>query len=165
MLSKETEKALKNFASNVKKQAVQNVGAFSTSGKLEKSIDYDLEIHKNSFSLEFEMLDYGDFQDQGVSGLLKKYKTPFTYKDKSPPLKKLDKWIVKKGIAPKDKKGKFISRESLKFLISRKIFFYGLKPKQFFSQPFNTEFKKLPNKIIESFALDVETFLKTTTKK
>ncbi|QLG46048.1 hypothetical protein [Costertonia aggregata] len=162
----ETKKALTKFARNVVKASRNELKSQkkNTSGKLSKSIDFDLQVFKNSFGLSFEMEDYGQFQNSGVSGFLKKYDTPFSYTDKYPPGKKLDKWIVKKGIAPKDKKGRFISRKSLQFLISRKIFFYGIKPSLFFTKPFEKAFKNLPNEVIEAFALDTENFLKSTLK-
>jgi hypothetical protein len=72
------------------------------------------------------MEDYGQFQDKGVSGKKKKYNTPFTYRDKMPPSKALDKWSVRKGLAPRDKDGKFISRKSLNYLIARSIYINGI---------------------------------------
>ena len=136
----------------------------NTSGKLAKSIDFDLTVSKNSFGMSFQMEDYGQFQDMGVSGFLKKYDTPFSYKDKWPPLKAFDKWIVRKGIAPKDEKGRFLPRKSIQFLIARKVFFYGIKPSQFLSKPFQKAFKDLPDEVIEAFGLDVESLLKQTLK-
>ena len=34
-------------------------------------------------------------------------------------MKALDKWVIARRIAPRDKKGKFISRESVNFFCSR----------------------------------------------
>ena len=164
LIPNETKKALSEFARRVVKESKQNLkdSGKSTSGKLEKSIGYDLGVSKNSFGLYFEMEDYGEFQDKGVNGFLKKHGSPFSYTDKYPPLKAFDKWIVRKGIAPRDKAGKFISRKSLQFLISRKIFFDGIKPSLFFTKPFEEAFKQLPEIVIEAFALDTEQFLKAT---
>ncbi|WP_136465521.1 hypothetical protein [Flagellimonas onchidii] len=136
----------------------------STSGKLAKSIDYDLTVSKKSFGLSFLGEDYLEYQDKGVNGFLKNHGSPFSYKDKRPPLKALDKWIVRKGIAPKDAKGRFLSRKSIQFLISRKIFFEGIKSNLFFSKPFEKHFKQLPEEVIAAFALDTEQFLKQTLK-
>ena len=36
--------------------------------------------------------------DRGVSGRKRKYDTPYSYKDKMPPPKSLDQWVVRKGI-------------------------------------------------------------------
>ncbi|MFS4469119.1 hypothetical protein [Maribacter sp. 2210JD10-5] len=167
LIPTETKKALSKFARLVVKESKRNLkdSGKSTSGKLEKSIGFDLNVSDNSFGLSFEMEKYGEFQDKGVNGfLVKRNNSPFSYRDARPPLKALDKWIVKKGIAPRDKDGKFISRRSLQFLISRKIFFEGIKPSLFFTKPFEKHFKQLPDTVMEAFALDMENFLKATLK-
>ena len=127
-------------------------------------MDYDLTVSKNSFGLEFLMEDYGIFQDVGVSGVKKKYNTPYSYTDKMPPPSKMDKWIVKKGIAPKDKNGKFIKRKSLQFMIARSIYNNGIKPSLFFTKPFKKAFNNLDKDIVKAFRLDVEAILKTSVK-
>ena len=62
----------------------------------------------------------------------------------------------KKGIAPRDKSGRFISRRSLQYLIARSIFTNGIKPSLFFTKPFKKAFKNLDANLIEAFKLDVE---------
>lgn len=131
----------------------------SASGKLSRSINSDLKVNNNSFSLQFLMEEYGIYQDKGVSGVKKKYNTPFAYTTKQPPANKLDKWTIKRGIAPRNNKGQFISRKGLNFIIARSIFEKGIKPSLFFTKPFEKAFKKLPNDIINLFALDVEEFI------
>jgi hypothetical protein len=108
------------------------------------------------------MEDYGVFQDKGVSGVKKKYNTPYSYTSKMPPPSKMDKWIVKKGIAPRDKSGKFISRKSLQFMIARSIYNNGIKPSLFFTKPFEKAFKGLSKDLIEAYKLDVEQLMKNT---
>ncbi len=100
-------------------------------------------------------LDYGEFQDKGVSGKFKKYNTPFSYRDKMPSTKSLDKWIVRKGIAPRDDKGRLMNRQSLKFAIANSIFKNGIKPSLFFTKPFEKGYKTLPNELIEAYGLDI----------
>ncbi len=70
--------------------------------------------------------------------------------------KGLDKWIVQKGIAPRDKKGKFMSRKTLKFLMARSIYLSGIKPTLFFTKPFEKYFKRLPDELVEKYGLDME---------
>ena len=79
-----------------------------------------------------------------------------------PPPSKMDKWIVKKGIAPRDKDGKFISRKSLQFMIARSIYNNGIKPSLFFTKPFEKAFKGLSNDLIKAYKLDVEQLMKNT---
>jgi hypothetical protein len=108
----------------------------------------------NSFSMDFFMEDYGHFQDKGVSGVEKKYDTPYNYTTKMPPTRSLDKWIVRRGIAPRGKNGKFISRQGLKFAIARSIFKNGIKPSLFFTKPFEAAYKRLPSELVDKFGLD-----------
>jgi hypothetical protein len=100
------------------------------------------------------MEDYGTFQDKGVNGKRSVYTTAYKFGTKMPPPKALDKWIVRKGLAPKDKQGRFISRKSLQFLIARSIYFNGIKPSLFFTKPFEAAFKRLPSELVAKYGLD-----------
>ncbi len=71
-------------------------------------------------------------------------------------IKSLDKWIIRRGIAPRGKGGQFMSRKSLKFLIARSIYMTGIKPSLFFTKPFEAAFKNLPDDLIESYGFEVE---------
>ena len=157
---------LNAFAKYVISQSKANLtrGKKKSSGNLYNSLNYDLNVSKNSFGLEFLMEEYGVFQDAGVSGVKKKYNTPYSYTNKMPPPSKMDKWIVKKGIAPKDENGKFIKRKSLQFMIARSIYNNGIKPSLFFTKPFKKAFKNLDKDIVKAFRLDVEAILKTSVK-
>ena len=158
-----SEDELRDFAKSVIRNAKRNLKRKkSNTRNLEGSLDYDLKVHKNSFSLSFYMLPYGEFVDQGVSGKKKKYNTPFSFKSKMPPSKPIDKWIRQRGIKGRGKDGRFITNKSLSFLIRRSIFNNGIKPSLFFTRPFENAFKKLPNELIEQFGLDVDNFIDET---
>jgi hypothetical protein len=165
-MNENLHKELSKFAKVVVKASRSNLTrkGKNSSKKLYNSIDFDLETSKNSFSLGFLMEDYGLFQDKGVSGKKRKYNTPFSYRDKKPPSKAFDKWSVRKGIAPRDKDGKFISRKSLNYLIARSVYINGIKPSLFFTKPFEAAFKNLPDDLIQKFGLDVDKFIEFTTK-
>ena len=124
-----------------------------------------LKVSKNSFELGFEMPIYGQFQDQGVSGIKKKYDTPFSYKKKMPPLDVFEAWIKRKGIKGRDKRGRFITNKSLSYLIARSVFNNGIKPSLFFTRPFELAYKRLADDVINAFGLDIDEFLKYTLKK
>jgi len=158
----EISKELKVFGKNVVKGAKRNASKFSNTGDLKHSIDYELKVHKNSFSLSFYMTDYGIYKDEGVDGTKKKHNSRFSYDRKGPPIREISKWISQKGIKGRDKKGRFIRNESLAFLISRSIKRDGIKPTKFFSNAFEKEFLKMPDKIVEAFGLDVDQFLEQT---
>jgi hypothetical protein len=134
----------------------------NSSKELYNSLESNVKVSKNSFELSFMMEDYGVFQDKGVSGVKKKYNTKYAYTNKMPPPSKMDKWIVKKGIAPRDKNGKFISRKSLQFMIARSIFNNGIKPSLFFTKPFEKAFKNIDKDLVKAYRLDIEKLLETS---
>jgi hypothetical protein len=148
-------KALEEFRDFVIKNAQQNLSTKNASGKLKDSFKATVKVMPNSMTFMFEMEEYGWYQDKGVSGVKQKYNTPFSYKTKMPPPSKLDKWIVRRGLAPRDK-GKFTGRKSLQFLIARSIFEKGIKPSLWFTKPFEQGFKGLPDTLIDRYGLESE---------
>ena len=161
------KEALELFRNQVINEAKANLRKEGKGGgDLERSIEgSDVKVTERSLEFEIKMNDYGVFQDKGVSGVKKKYSTPYSYKSKMPPPSKLDKWTVKKGIAPRDEKGRFMSRKSLQFLIARSIFYNGIKPSLFFTKPFEKYAKGLPKELEKAFALDTASFLEFTNKQ
>ena len=157
----ETLKALQKFRDLVVNEARANLReqGKDTTKKLSNSIEGTVKQMPNSIMLQFGMLPYGNFQDKGVSGTKKKYNTPYSYTTKMPPPSKLDKWIVRKGIAPRSKTGKFQSRKGIQFAIARSIFYNGIKPSLFFTKPFEKAYKTLPDVLIDKYGLDAEQLL------
>jgi hypothetical protein len=142
----------------------------NTTGNLNKSIKGYYKVSKNSFQITFEMEDYGEFQDLGVKGVKSSRKapnSPFKMGTGSAPKglfkTAINAWVVRKGIAPRDK-GKFTDRKQLNYLIRKSIYETGLKTTNFFTEPFETAFKRLPNEIIEAYGLDIESLLQTSIK-
>ena len=155
MEKSEVQKALERFRDHVVSISKRNLTnkQKNSSKKLYNSIKGKVKANPNSFEVEFTMEDYGVFQDAGVSGTKKKYNTPYSYKSKMPPPKAFDKWLVKKGIAPRDN-GRFTSRKSLAFLIARSVYRNGIKPSLFFTKPFEAAYKNLPQELIDKYGLD-----------
>jgi hypothetical protein len=149
---------LEQFRDYVIQQARSNLSRLqkNSSRKLYDSITSEIKAMPNSLRLYFDMEEYGFYQDKGVSGTKRKYDTPFSYTNKMPPPKAFDKWIVKKGIAPRKKDGKFTTRKGLQFAIARSIFEKGIKPSLFFTKPFEKAFKNLPDEMIEAYGLEAE---------
>lgn len=162
-----TYQALNTFKKFVIQQSRSRLtkGNKNVNKKLYNSIDGEVKVNPNSFSLSFFMEDYGVYQDKGVSGTKKKYNTPFSYTTKRPPRKTLEEWISKRRFQFRDKKGRFMSYKSMSFLIQRSIFEKGIKPSLFFTKPFEQGFKKLPEELLEAYGLDVEEFLQYTLNK
>jgi hypothetical protein len=173
MLNKsETQKALDKFKNSIIKESRKNLTNLkkNSSKKLYTSLRGRVLLMPNSFSMDFFMVDYGHFQDKGVNGVgpagkdrfgkLKKVikDGKYNFGTGSGPTgglrRGLDKWMTRKGIAPRNEKGKFVSRKTLKFLIARSIFRHGIKPSLFFTKPFESAFSKLPAELIEKFGLD-----------
>ena len=161
-------KHLNRFGKNVVKGAKRNASKMSGDGDLKHSIEYDLKVHKNSFSLSFYMVDYGIYLDEGVRGAggvrkstskfgrnnkgkMWKQKAPksrFSYKkgaNNRPSPKHFKKWAREKGLNP--------------FAIATAVQHQGIKPTHFFSDAFEKEFLKLPDDIVEAYGLDVDEFL------
>ena len=149
---------LNKFAKYVIQQSRTNLtkGKKRASNELYRSLGYEVNESAKTTSLAFEMVDYGKFQDRGVSGKNKKYNTPYSYTAKMPPPQAFDKWVVRKGIAPRTKGGKFTSREGLKFAIAKSIYKNGIRPSMFFTKPFEAAFKRLPDELIEAYSIGIE---------
>jgi hypothetical protein len=154
-------KALQKFRDLVVAEAKANLKKMGkdTSGKLSNSIKGEVKEMPNSIGVYFEMEPYGNFQDKGVSGKQRKFDTPYSYKSKMPPPSAFDKWIVRKGIAPRSGTGKFQSRKGLQFAIAKSVFKYGIKPSLFFTKPFEAAYKTLPDTLIDKYGLDAEQLL------
>jgi hypothetical protein len=120
MLSDEVRIELSKFAKAVIKSSRSNLTrkGKNASKELYNSLDFDLNVSKNSFSLAFLMEAYGKFQDVGVSGKKKKYNTPFSYKSKMGPAKAFDKWTIRKGVSTSRQRGKVYKPKEFKFLNS-----------------------------------------------
>lgn len=158
MRLKQTKDILNKFAKYVIQQSRTNLtkNKKNSTKALYNSLDFKYKTVNGGIGIQFLMDEYGIFQDKGVSGKKKKYNTPFSYKDKMPPSSAFDKWSVRKGIAPRDKSGKFIPRKSINFLIAKSIFNKGIKPSLFFTKPFEKAYKDLPKDLVKGFINDIE---------
>jgi len=149
---------LNKFAKYVIQQSRSNLskGKKNVSKELYNSLGYEISQSGSTMSLGFDMVDYGKFQDRGVSGTEKKYNTPYKYTNKMPPAKAFDKWTVRKGIAPRGKGGKFEKRKGLNYAIAKSIYKKGIRPSMFFTKPFAAAFKRLPDELVEAYAIGIE---------
>lgn len=167
-----TQDALNKFAKYVVSQSKANLtrSKKNASGNLRNSIGYDLKVNPNSFELEFIMAEYGMFVDEGVQGSKSSYlesrNSRFEYSGrfKSIPTAALDKWVIRRGIkGVRDEKGRFIKRDSLKYLIAKSIYEKGIRASLFFTKPFEKAFDNLPKELIDAYALDIDEFFEFTT--
>lgn len=164
-----TQQALEDFKKYVIQQARTNLtkGKKNVDKNLYNSLQGFVEKSPAGFRLYFEMEDYGMFQDQGVRGKKAYYAdqatsgSPFSYKDKMPPIKPLAEWAKKRNIRLRDDKGKFKkgNYNTIGFLIARSIFEKGMKASLFFTKPFERAFKQLPEDLREAFGEDINKLL------
>jgi hypothetical protein len=162
---------LTKFAKYVIQQAKNNLtrNKRNSSKDLYNSLDYDLRVGENSFSLSFKMEDYGEYQDKGVKGAKSTYASaagsPYKYTNKMPPASAFSQWVVRKGLeGVRNKQGQFVKRKSLQFAIARSVYEKGIPATKFFSTPFGIGFKRLPPDIVQAFRLTEED-LKAFTRK
>lgn len=158
-----TKEALEDFKKYVIQQSRTNLtkGKKNVDKKLYNSLQGFVEKSPAGFRLYFEMEDYGMFQDKGVSGKKRKYDTPFSYKNKKPPIGPLAQWAKKKNIRLRDEQGRFKkgNYNTIGFLISRSIFEKGLKPSLFFTKPFERAIKRLPEDLSNAFGDDIKNMI------
>ena len=76
-----------------------------------------------------------------------------------PPQKEIFKWVQKKGIQFRDNRGKFKTYESTAWAIAKSIKKRGIPATDFYSRPFNLGYAKLPNDVVQAYALDIQDFL------
>jgi hypothetical protein len=167
MTGQQIRKELEKFQKYVISQARANLTRLkkNSSKNLYDSLKGQVTYKKGDYTVEIEMDTYGLFVDKGVSGKEKKYNTPYSYKSKMPPPSALDQWIVRKGIAPRDAKGRFITRKSLQFLIARGIYKNGIAPSLFLTKPFEAAMRRLPQDVVTAYGIDIEAWMSATVEK
>lgn len=175
MLSKEeTQKALSRFIVSVVNQSKRllTLKSKNKTKRLHKSIKGKSKANKNSFEASFEMEDYGKFQDRGVKGVggtkadgtpwkLKKVSRngiglsrPYAFRNKMPPSSAFRTDKINRPVSM----GQSIA-------IAKTVYHQGIETSEFFSRPFESAFKKLPNELVEAYSLDLENMIEFTLKK
>jgi len=147
----------------------------STKGSLYNAINKKVKVFENSILVSFPFMkdvDYAKFVDQGVKGKTSSYSpsktSPFKFGsgNKDGGLRKgIERWVKSKRFQFRTEDGRFMSYQSMTYLISRKIYNKGIPAKKFFTRSFDEAYKNLPDEIIEAFALDVKQRFKEFTTK
>jgi hypothetical protein len=163
------ERYLESFGKQVVNRSKGNLQKAGKGGKLEESIKFEVITTTDGFTVQFFMSNYGQYVDKGVSGTQTKrtfkdykgkvIKTPYGYKNSKghsqPPSKALDKWVVRKGIAPRDASGKFMKRKTITFLIARSIGRKGIQGISFFQKPLGLGLKQFGKDLLGSVKEDI----------
>ena len=163
------ERYLNSFGKQVVNRSKGNLQKAGKGGKLEESIKFEVITTPDGFTVQFYMSSYGQFVDKGVSGTQTKrtfkdykgkvIKTPYSYKNSKghsqPPSKALDKWVVRKGIAPRDASGKFMKRKTITFLIARSIGRNGIQGISFFQKPLMLGLREFGKELLGNVKEDI----------
>ena len=169
MNTENIERYLESFGKQIVNRSKGNLQRAGKGGKLENSIKFEIVTTPDGFTVQFHMSNYGQFVDKGVSGTKTKrtfkdykgkvIKSPFSYKNSKghsqPPSSALDKWVVRKGIAPRDASGKFMKRKTITFLIARSIGRNGIQGISFFQKPLGLGLKEFGKDLLGSVKEDI----------
>jgi len=163
----EVKKVLVKFAKRVISRSRANLtrSKKNVNKSLYNSLDSKIKVSNKGYSLKFLMEDYGQYQDQGVKGknpsLVKNGKqkggnSKFSFKNKMPPMQPLADWAKARHIRLRDKKGRFKrgSYKTLGFILQKRIFAQGIKPSLFFTRPFESAFRDLPDDLSNGLIKD-----------
>ncbi len=146
------------FGKQVIKQSRSNLtrGKKNVSKKLYDSLEYNLVEKEGKISIEFLMLDYGQFVDEGVNGKKKNVGSPNSFKSKMPPIQDIADWAKARNIRLRDDKGRFKKGDykSIGYVIAKSIFENGIKPSFFFTKAFNKAFNNIEDDVLESLVED-----------
>ncbi len=165
---KNLQTELQSFGKYVVQQSRSNLTKqkHNVSKELYNSIHYKLEEKNGNFDLAFIMDEYGTFLDKGVKGanpsLVKGGKqkggnSPYSFRNRRPPMQPIADWAKKRNIRLRDKEGKFKkgNYRTIGFILQRSIFAQGIKPSMFFTKPFLAAFDRYPQLLSKALAQDI----------
>ncbi len=174
MKTEALERYLNSFGKQVVNRAKGNLQKAKGGGtNLEKSIDFKVTNNTEGFAVQFFMADYGTFVDKGVSGTnktrsFKDYEgkvisSPYKFGTGSSRVGKakggmsgiMAKWVKKKGFQWRDKKGRFMSRKSMGYIIARSIYSKGIQGISFFQKPLMLGLKQFGKEMLGAVKDDI----------
>jgi len=147
--SRNTEIALNKFGKYLVTEARKNLTRKNKNNtkKLYDSLRYEVNVMPNSMNFDFFMEEYGEWVDKGRKA------------GKNPPQSAILKWVEQRRIQFRDNRGRFKTYDSTAWAITKSIGKRGIPATDFYSRPFNLGYAKLPDEVIQAYALDVEEFL------
>ena len=163
-------KALKRFGQKVvssARQSLKKQGKNST-GNLSKSLTYSVSLKDEKIvqiTFNAPKAPYWEFVNWGVQGFLDNKKapdSPFRFgsgKTQKGTLRGgINRWLTQKSAFQskvRDDSGRFVSRKSLVFLISRSVWNYGIAPSHFYSDAVTRQWKRTEGKLIDALLEDI----------
>ena len=186
------ENYLKSYGKYIVRQArgILKKRGKNVTGKLSKSLRYDIVETKDGYDIQFLASKYAAFVNKGVSGTQgrrtyidkdgNRKVSPFKFK-KQPPSSVIEGWIKNRGIRgrklqastyrlkdgtvkKRNDAGQFITRKSLAFLIARGIKRKGIPAASFYTQPLSYSFNKFKKDMMQHFKTDILNEIKTFKK-
>jgi len=150
-----TEKALERFGRYLVIESRKNLTRKkkNVTNSLYESLDYKVKAMPNSFEFDFIMNEYGEWVDKGRKA------------GKKPPFSPIRKWVEERRIQFRDNSGKFQTYDQTAWAVVGGIGRNGIEASNFYSRPFKLGYDRLPNEVVEAYALDVEDFLEFTIDK
>ena len=150
-----TEKALERFGRYLVTESRKNLTRKkkNVTNSLYESLDYKVKAMPNSFEFDFIMNEYGEWVDKGRKA------------GKKPPFSPIRKWVEDRRIQFRDNSGKFQTYDQTAWAVVGGIGRNGIEASNFYSRPFKLGYDRLPNEIVEAYALDIEDFLEFTIDK
>lgn len=145
---------IKSIMNNQAEEIVYGLAERSpfSSGELSDSISYEIVETGGNWVINISVAEYGLYQDKGVVGVGEgavRWNTPYQYKpgiQNRPSPRHFMNWIVRAGIAPRDNKGRFVSRSSLAFYVAYNVHQYGITPKNWINP--NGELDKQTDELV-----------------
>ena len=164
-------------------------------GLLFNTLGYNVTKTAEGFKLTMEMEDYGKFQDKGVKGAdpsnlspnakitgQQAPKSPYRFGSKNFGgtfknfVKRMSLFAKMKNIRFRQFKmvdGKKVSTgkyakggfDAVGYIIAKNIYNRGIKPSMFFTTPFNSAFKTLPQEILQAYSVGIEKQIKVNLTK
>tara|TARA_R110002153_G_scaffold83407_1_gene209764 strand:- start:225 stop:794 length:570 start_codon:yes stop_codon:yes gene_type:complete len=174
MLDKELRKFGRRVVNESKKNLKKNKVKDSN---LAKSMKYSVKTKEGKTYLVFKMNEYWEYVDAGVRGVggtkadyeidgktvkgekwkLKKVtNSKYRYRQHMPPASAFSSWVVRKRLAPRNKKGQFTTRKSMMFAIAKSVYHTGLKTTNFFTDAFYDKIDTIADDLGDALVLDIE---------
>jgi len=155
MQGENTKRALDKFGKYLVKQSRSNLSKKkkNVTNKLYDSLDYSIRSSNVSFEFDFLMEAYGEWVDKGRKA------------GKNPPFSAIRKWVEDRRIQFRSNRGRFQTYDQTAWAVVKKIGRDGIEASNFYSRPFQLGYNKLPNELVEAYALDVEEFIEFSIDK
>lgn len=164
-----TQAALEQYCRIVKQKYADLIYAVNpnsgwssyVTGDMARGFEYDIEVYKNSFEINFRLEEPdGYIQEFGLG--LGAYRG-YNMNNGFPDLGEIEDWVRDKGFRFEHltgpKAGRPMSFEETTYLVSKKIYNEGFNSRFFFEDAILKTFYYLDDELVEKFGLDVNDFL------